>query len=77
MQQIVGSDQVVGENEKKEEKKHEKNVQPRFGAPMHGVDFGKMTTQGAPRTHLNASDWLHGAGRLRQRRVASGLAAVL
>ena len=39
-----GSDQVVGENEKKEEKKHETNVQPRVGAPMHGVDFGKMTT---------------------------------
>ena len=40
-----GSDQVVGENEKKKKrkKKHEKNVQPRFGAPMHGVDFGKMT----------------------------------
>ena len=44
---------------------------------MHGVDFGKMTAEGASRTHLDASDWLHGAGRLRQRRVASGLAAVL
>ena len=44
---------------------------------MHSVDFGKMTAKGASRSHLDASDRLHGAGRLRQRRVASGFAAIL
>ena len=63
--------------QKKKEKENKLMSTPRFSAPVHGVDFRKVTAEGAPRTHLDASDGLHGAGRLRQRRVASGLAAIL
>lgn len=37
---------------------------PRVRTPVHGVDLGEVTPQGASRPHLNPPDWIQTSGYL-------------
>ena len=44
---------------------------------MHGVNFGQMSPQGSPRSHLNPTDRFQRIGGLDQRRVARRFTFIL
>ncbi len=50
---------------------------PAVGRPMHGIDFGQMSSQSSPAPHLDPADRLEGARRLGQARVAGRLPCIL
>lgn len=50
---------------------------PGITSPMHGIDFGQVTSQSTSRTHLYSTDGFQAGRRLFQVRVACSFSCIL